>query len=75
MFSNLNLYLNYIFQLLDVNECEDSSICGEFKQKCENTPGSYFCGCDDGFHMSPEGKCVMVPPPGKLSYFLYHSYM
>jgi len=48
----------------DVNECEDSSICGEFKQKCENTPGSYFCGCDDGFHMSPEGKCVMVPPPG-----------
>ncbi|KAB0387337.1 hypothetical protein FD755_002293 [Muntiacus reevesi] len=50
------------FKCADVNECldryideclQDPSRCGP-NSVCTNTPGSYSCGCIEGFHPNPE---------------------
>lgn len=42
------------FIYLDIDECkENGRIC--IRGRCENTPGSYRCTCQDGFIPSPDG--------------------
>lgn len=48
---------NFIFPVLDINECKDpSNINGDCSQICDNTPGSYQCSCKSGFVMHSNGK-------------------
>ena len=38
---------------VDVNECEEGiSGC---QQYCNNTIGSYYCGCQSGYHLGEDG--------------------
>lgn len=67
----LNLYYQYWLLLLcncapvfknsnflDIDECkENGRIC--LKGRCENTPGSYKCVCQDGFIPSPDGDICL----------------
>lgn len=39
-------YLSFDF-LIDINECNDSTICGN--GVCINTIGSYTCNCSTGY--------------------------
>ena len=38
------------------DECENNN--GDCDQICENTLGSYKCGCNPGFDLSNDGRCV-----------------
>ena len=44
-------YLFYF--LLDVNECATAN--GNCDQDCHNTNGSYYCTCDSGWRLDPDG--------------------
>ena len=41
--------------LIDINECNDSN--GGCNQTCTNTPGSYYCECNDGYTIEDKG-CI-----------------
>ncbi|XP_072530508.1 adhesion G protein-coupled receptor E2-like [Salminus brasiliensis] len=48
---------------VDANECEDNQgICG-VNSVCNNTPGSYYCTCKDGFILS-NGKEIFTADQG-----------
>ncbi|XP_035660212.1 uncharacterized protein LOC118404934 [Branchiostoma floridae] len=38
----------------DINECVQGQLCEQL-HNCENTRGSYTCGCDDGYTMDSNG--------------------
>ena len=40
---------------IDVDECDGSSIC---QQVCINTPGSFTCGCQEGYELSSTTDCI-----------------
>lgn len=42
-----------LFDLLDIDECEDS--VSKCSHTCTNTPGSYTCGCHEGHVLSEDG--------------------
>lgn len=42
----------------DINECANSS--GGCEQKCTNTPGSFFCVCDEGFLLDVDGVSCLA---------------
>ena len=45
-------YVNYLFNLLDINECdEDSDGCAH---QCTNTISSYYCSCDIGYSLDTD---------------------
>lgn len=44
---------------VDVDECEDASLCADVGSECVNTPGGYECACSDGFDWE-DGGCVNV---------------
>ena len=48
------MYINYI---LDINECEDPSVCPDPNSECVNTHGSYICRCKGDYYMYDD-KCV-----------------
>ena len=37
----------------DVDECEEFNDC---QQMCNNTKGSYTCGCNEGFSLAENGR-------------------
>ena len=38
----------------DINECEETpAVCSQF---CDNTDGSYYCTCGNGYLREPDGK-------------------
>ena len=39
---------------IDIDECEDSSL-NKCDQLCNNTEGSYRCGCSSGFQIAADG--------------------
>lgn len=41
----------------DVDECEQDPCGGKEHMKCDNSPGSYFCECEEGY-ISDGEKCV-----------------
>ena len=42
----------------DVNECEDGSdSCGPLEE-CYNTPGSYYCSCQQGYRRQTDDICT-----------------
>jgi len=41
----------------DVNECKEGFDECSSDEFCQNTDGSYWCMCEDGFWLDPEGKC------------------
>ena len=47
----------YSFILLDIDECDNSSTCGE-NQVCYNTVGSYICECDYGYERDPNSMLI-----------------
>lgn len=38
---------------IDINECAGYNDCHQF---CNNTIGSYFCSCWEGFHLETNNK-------------------
>ena len=58
--STHNIMLAILYLLLDINECDNSSTCGE-NQVCFNTAGSYLCECDYGYERDPNS---MIISPG-----------
>ncbi|CAI9731634.1 von Willebrand factor type A, EGF and pentraxin domain-containing 1 [Octopus vulgaris] len=38
----------------DIDECEKNN--GKCEHQCVNTMGSYFCKCDPGYHLNPNGR-------------------
>ena len=50
----------------DVDECEDGlDTCGPL-ERCDNTPGSYYCSCQQGYRRQTDSTCT-----GKLQiYFI-----
>lgn len=40
----------FFSELLDINECEESGLCGH-NARCVNTEGSYRCYCNDGYKL------------------------
>ena len=55
----VQLYQVFLYFLLDINECHDSSTCGE-NQVCFNTAGSYLCECDYGYER--DRNSTMISP-------------
>ena len=41
----------------DVNECKEGFDECSSDEFCQNTDGSYWCMCEDGFWLDPDGKC------------------
>lgn len=41
---------NFSLIFLDIDECEESGLCGR-NARCVNTEGSYKCSCNDGFKL------------------------
>ncbi len=57
-------YLSHI-SLTDADECAIfPSVCGDHT-RCVNTPGSYYCSCDEGFKES-------FPCEGMMRHFISH---
>ena len=54
---------------LDVNECSVSN--GGYEHQCENTNGSYFCKCNEGFFLDGNRKTCSgtYDPKNKLFKF------
>ena len=46
----------------DVNECKEGFDECSSDEFCQNTVGSYWCMCEDGFWLDPEGKCADSEP-------------
>lgn len=47
------LYNDIVFS--DIDECElDRDLCDQI---CENTDGSYFCTCMDGYQLVEDSQC------------------
>ena len=47
------IHYNIIFNFTDIDECEVDSPCtGQYKI-CQNTIGSYECGCTAGYYLDP----------------------
>ena len=40
---------------LDIDECGITELGGMCSQVCVNTPGSYECQCNIGYHISTDG--------------------
>ena len=54
--------LQFCFSCIsDVDECLEGSPCTLPHQKCINIPGSFKCGCEDGFVASSNGSCQLRP--------------
>lgn len=49
----IHIYYFYL-DFLDINECDFNN--GGCVGSCENTHGSYKCGCADGQYLSNDGK-------------------
>ena len=49
--------LNFSNVFLDINECEDPSVC-HVNATCDNTPGSYTCTCEPGLSGDGKDTCV-----------------
>lgn len=50
MVKNFKLYFIYIMIMADINECLlNRSLC---EHKCQNTEGSYYCDCRQGYGLS-----------------------
>jgi hypothetical protein len=45
--------------ITDVDECNGTSIC---QQVCINTPGSFECGCEQGYELSGTTDCIGTTP-------------
>ena len=43
--------------ILDINEC--ATINGNCPQLCNNTVGSFTCGCNEGYLLSSDGRSCM----------------
>ena len=54
---HVELLLELIFA--DMNECALEN--GGCEHHCTNTGGSYYCWCDQGFNLEPDGKRCRVP--------------
>ena len=55
---SLYIYLNDECLLItDVDECNGTSIC---MQVCINTPGSFECGCEQGYELSGTTDCIGI---------------
>ena len=39
----------------DINECETDN--GGCSDNCHNTPGSYYCSCNTGYHLTDGHLC------------------
>ena len=48
-----------MYNALDINECEDGKSCHHnvSPYTCQNTEGSYTCGCENGYRMQ-NNQCV-----------------
>ena len=54
---------------LDIDECELSGLGGNCSQVCINTPGSYECQCNIGYHLTSDGfTCEGIKPNNYNSY-------
>ena len=49
------MYIIYILYPLDIDECETDN--GGCSDNCYNTPGSYYCTCNVGFHLTDNHIC------------------
>ena len=47
------VFNNYTTPLLDIDECATAN--GNCDQDCHNTNGSYYCTCDSGWRLDPDG--------------------
>ena len=47
------------YHLPDINECEGENRCNKKSEKCENTVGSYECGCKSGYQRKDD-KCTKL---------------
>ena len=54
---SLEYAYSLFYFLLDVNECNDTSTCGE-DQVCFNIAGSYLCECDYGYEHDPNSMLI-----------------
>ncbi len=53
----MQLELQYNYCLADIDECvEESDDCA---QNCMNTMGSYTCGCNLGYQLSPDQRSCL----------------
>ena len=41
---------------IDIDECDVSN--GGCEHNCNNTDGSYYCSCDDGYSLQNDTKCT-----------------
>ena len=46
----LNIYITPIVFFADINECDDNN--GGCEQICQNTVGSYYCECEEGYELN-----------------------
>ncbi len=47
-------YYFFIFYCTDVNECQSNN--GNCQHTCQNTVGSFSCGCNSGFILASNGQ-------------------
>ena len=59
------LMICFYFCVLDINECVTPD--QECEQSCINNPGSYSCGCWDGYRLDSNGKTCSIDCGSELS--------
>ncbi|KAH3786419.1 hypothetical protein DPMN_164526 [Dreissena polymorpha] len=52
------MYLQYASLFTDIDECAAKT--SDCKQKCDNTPGGYQCGCWAGARLYTSSQVVML---------------
>ena len=55
-FHKLSITNQYIFSIIDINECDNLSTCPEHFY-CINTYGSFRCECEDGYNKITDSLC------------------
>ena len=46
------MYVILIFVVADIEECETNN--GECQHNCNNTDGSYYCSCNNGYFLNDD---------------------
>lgn len=60
-----NLKHVFFCEFLDIDECEESGLCGR-NARCVNTEGSYKCYCNDGYKLET-GEHSFLPDQNTVS--------
>lgn len=47
----------------DIDECGNTNACGDVNKICQNTFGSYTCGCRNGYRQIENSTCIGKTQP------------